>query len=627
MSAELVRSRLEMPGPGEATTMNAAQRKYDILVRILEGYIDAGASVPRPKSVYKNATASLEGQGHARARAYIHLYLEAMYGIMSFDDREKLITDGTNDGGIDAYYIDSEAKVIDLVQSKFRANSSNFEGKYISPDELVRMEIERILSGQPESENGKKYNGHIQGLIRKISELPDLARYRSKVTFLANVKYDQLSIVERLFREFETNIINFERCYSDLVFPTLRGEQYYGDSLRLHIDLSNKSAASKLSAEVSTAYGSCEVTVVLVPTIEIAEVMTRYKNSILRYNPRSYLEFREQRTNEGIRASILEKRTGEFALLNNGITVLSDETYVNVRMGAQGRAQIELINPQVINGGQTAFTLSRIYEETIERDRVAVFDGKEVIVRIITLPRLNEADRKSLIFEISNATNSQTPVSAIDRSASNDLNRAIAEKIFVGTGLLYEPRRGEYSNAIYLDYVERIEILERSLFTRLILLSLGQHRVALQSKVMRETGGVIPRIPDNEALDKLANMYGIYVKLSGGKREIYGDTLITTLGRILLALEIFNAGTWGDDVDAIGQSAEMARRQWSDFITWSKSNLPELPDQITRKGYRKKQRLGGSTWIRDERFIADAARYVSETGPYINGVSTSARQP
>ncbi|TOO47783.1 hypothetical protein CGH36_05995, partial [Vibrio parahaemolyticus] len=38
----------------------------------------------------------------ARSRAYIHLYLMAKFGMLDFSERELLILDGSNDGGIDA---------------------------------------------------------------------------------------------------------------------------------------------------------------------------------------------------------------------------------------------------------------------------------------------------------------------------------------------------------------------------------------------------------------------------------------------------------------------------------------------------------------------------------------------
>lgn len=37
------------------------------------------------------------------------------------------VTDGTNDGGIDGYYIDKEKKTIYFLQAKFRTNEENFQ--------------------------------------------------------------------------------------------------------------------------------------------------------------------------------------------------------------------------------------------------------------------------------------------------------------------------------------------------------------------------------------------------------------------------------------------------------------------------------------------------------------------
>ena len=45
----------------------------------------------------------------------------------SFSERHDFIAEGTQDGGVDAYYIDRENKKILLIQSKFRATKDNFE--------------------------------------------------------------------------------------------------------------------------------------------------------------------------------------------------------------------------------------------------------------------------------------------------------------------------------------------------------------------------------------------------------------------------------------------------------------------------------------------------------------------
>ena len=55
------------------------------------------------------------------------------------------------------------------------------------------MEVDRILKGIESSENGKRYNGKIQGLIRTIKDIPDQARYDIIVVIMANIKILQMN--------------------------------------------------------------------------------------------------------------------------------------------------------------------------------------------------------------------------------------------------------------------------------------------------------------------------------------------------------------------------------------------------------------------------------------------------
>lgn len=591
--------------------MNSGQtRKYTILTHILDKYVREGKCVRQRSSLFDDSTE--ERQNQARARAFIHLYLAATYGVLSFEDRELTITDGSHDGGIDAYHIDTENKVLDIIQSKFRVGSSNFESKNISPEEILSIDLDRILNGHRESADGHRYNGRILAFIEKLQKIPDIARYKTRVTILANVKAEQYALVERLFHGDETNIVNFDRCYGELVMPTIRGEQHYTSSMRLQIDLSNKSHSSRLSAEIMTAHGPSEVTVVLVPTLEIARIMSRYKNSILRYNPRSYLEFRQQRTNEGIHQSIVEIETGEFAILNNGITIVSDETYVNERVGSKSRAQVEIVNPQIINGGQTAYTLARIFEESSDIDRERVFSGKEVMVRIITLPQIDEESKKNLILSISSATNSQTAVSSIDRTASNDQNREIAEIVFRRTGLLYEPKRGEYSDAMRNKYIDDRDIIERALFTRIMHIAGGRYTTAAQRKMMKNTGGVIPGIDDDGVIDAFSELYEIYTEVAGHRATTEAaDRIINTLAFVVFVRALKQRQQGEGVTDWLPKVIEEAHVLYKDLEDWARENAQEFSTSRTDKKTGDRKRVFSlNNWRRSARYPADVQTYI-----------------
>src|SRR5690606_34768141 len=112
-----------------------------------------------------------------------------------------------------------------------------------------------------------------------------------------------------------------------------------------------KSSGSKISYTVSTKNSDCEITVLFVPTLELAKVMNKYRNSILKYNPRSYLDLEGKKVNSAIRETILSVQSNEFALFNNGITMLSDETFISDTVGPKNRAPLTIKTPQMINGG------------------------------------------------------------------------------------------------------------------------------------------------------------------------------------------------------------------------------------------------------------------------------------
>src|SRR6266567_3689624 len=308
------------------------QTFLSILDRIREEAPEAMSKRYRPEA------SDLEKVNQARARAFIHLYLKVMFGITEFQDRERTITDGSADGGIDGYYIDTDTKTIYLLQSKFRTTQENFESKEISVEEVLAMDINRILEGEAADEAGNEYNGKIKQLQREVSSLPDVARYSYKIAILANLTGIAAAKIRQLTGGYPAEIFDFEKTYRRLVFPVLTGTYFTASDIIIPVDLSTKTAGSKISYNVRTKYGDCEITVLFVPTLEIGRIMDKYRNTILQYNPRSYLDLEGQSVNIAIRDTILISATNEFALFNNGITMLSEETNINEKIGQKNKA-------------------------------------------------------------------------------------------------------------------------------------------------------------------------------------------------------------------------------------------------------------------------------------------------
>ena len=446
----------------------------------------------------------------------MHLYLKVMFGLMEFAERESLITDGSNDGGIDGYYIDQESRRIYLIQSKFRNTEQNFESKEIEVGEILVMDIRRITGGKTENSNGEAYNGKIQGLIRRISEIPNIGRYTYQVVILANCTL-QAEHLYKLTDGEPATVFNFQRAYNELVFPIVSGTYFKAQEVTVRLDLSNKSAGAKTSYSVGTPDYHCEITVLFIPTLEIAKAMDKYRNTILEYNPRSYLDLEGQKVNASIRETLSRPDSNAFALMNNGITMLSDETSLNERIGQENKAQLHLVRPQIINGGQTAYTLSRIYNED-KKGADALFAGKEVLTKIITLnpkdaTKETSAERLRLIEEISEASNRQTPVISSDRLSNEMIYINLQRVLFDQYGILLERKRGEFSDGVFAKYVSSRQILERNLFFRIFFAAQGRLTLASRKRIFRQNTLEHDELLNPVFLDVFADGYSLFVAL------------------------------------------------------------------------------------------------------------------
>ena len=462
--------------------------RYDTLVKILD---ELRKEAPTGYKIYYQEDADINGINKARSKAFIHLFLKGMYGIERFEDREHYITDDSYDGGIDAYYIDKESKEIVFVQSKFRTNEKNFENKEIDYDELLSMDVDRVTEGEESDENGNLYNSKILKMQKEIQGVEDIGRYKYKVIILANLKEKRSKHIKKLTGGFSGDVFNFEKCYKELVFPVVSGCFFNAEEIRINLSLTNKEGnEGRIGYTVNTELSDCKILVTFVPLVEIAKILYRYKNSVLKYNPRCFLGLKNNQVNPQIANTVKNKSTNEFALFNNGITILSDDTQINSQVAKKDRAQLIITNPQIINGGQTAFTLSSLYEECIFNYDYSIFNEKEVLVKIITFIADDQNNENSedikqkklkLIENLSHATNEQSVVSEMDRRSNEALLVNYQQNIYRDFGLFLNRKQGEFYKGINKKYISKKQIIDLSNFMRIAVSISGDAKKARQS--------------------------------------------------------------------------------------------------------------------------------------------------
>lgn len=515
--------------------------RYNNLVAILDGLCKE--AIKQYPKTFKWGTP--DEMLASRCRAYIHLLLKVRFGLLDIKSREYLVTDGSQDGGIDAYYIDNTERIIYLIQSKFRPNDTNFESKEISYEELLAMDIERIIQGNENNEKGVRYNGRILRLQEDIRKINDITEYKYKIILLANLLSVNDTKVRKLLGDFPYEIYNSERVYNELVFPIISGTYYKQDRLTIVLALNSDTGDNRINYQSTTENGSCSVNIMFVPTREIGKILYQYKNTILQYNPRSYLGMEKNPINANIKKSIEIPKTNEFALLNNGITMLADEAKYSDRVGAAGEARLLLINPQIINGGQTAFTLSKIYETAVKGNDFSIFEPKEVLLRVISFDKTqcsstteNERNKRiQLIEAISTATNQQTEVTEADRRANSQVLIELQQLIFKKFGLYFERKQGEFADGLAKGYIEKDQVIDKESFIRCCIAVSGRPSRARQTsvKILFRKDEFDKSLPNTNDYKRLMFAYLVSNRLTTNVLETHGIKLYARYAIVYVA--------------------------------------------------------------------------------------------
>ena len=554
--------------------------KFSVLLRILD---TLRAEAPESYKTYHPSQDEKEKLQQARSLAYIHLLLKVKFGVTEFLDRHALITEGAGDGGLDAYYIDKEKKKIYLIQSKYRDNPENFLSKSMDAQDLIKMEVEKIIKGKTDDSRGVAFNDKILRFQAELQSIRDIVKYDYIVFFLGNIYKLTDDQIRKLIDNNNYDIFDGDKTYEKLIFPLTTGTFYDPDEILITLNLDEKESA-RLKQRIETEFGAYHITIVFIPIAEIGRVLSKYKNAILKYNPRNYLSMKHNTVNESIKNSVIENNGNSFAVLNNGITMLASEVKFSDTTGSSNIGQLYLEKPQILNGGQTAYTLSILYEEYKSKDNNPL-TGKEVMVKIIT--RIyddanvdKDPDKESqFIQKISNATNRQNEVEEADRRSNHAIQIDLQQKLFNDFGYFYERKSGEFYDGLQSKIIDSKFIVNRLDFIKAYIAYRGQPALARRSseKILFKEENFINALSDISKSSEMFMAYYIFSKMDElektfrGKSDSiqqFGHALIYGKWAVLCSIGLFNSKIeYKDGKDLKSAAEKMLNERLS---TWSK---------------------------------------------------------
>lgn len=376
------------------------------------------------KSAISEFRNSLNHPDDATAFSYF-----ALSKILKIDDAEiaAAVTDGGDDRGIDAVYIDSrpEARRIHLFQFKhvsdFKKSENHFPSNEVdkistflddcfrqdasmeaSCNPLLWLKVQAIWSALEEA----VYSVHIH-LCSNASKLKGQHAERFREA-LKPYRHAQLS--EHDLTWFSNVLSRASRDDRKLALPIVEN-QLFGRT---------DGFAQGLIATVRAAD--------LVELIRDPEYPSEVDSTLFEENIRLYLG-EENEVNRKILNTALSRNNLEFWYLNNGVTIVCQALDYQPKSAAP---KAHMVNPQIVNGGQTSHALFEAGRADISR----IADVR-ILVRII------ETADPSLTNRVAEATNSQTPIRSRD-IRSNDKVQIQLENALRPLGYFYERKNDQH---------------------------------------------------------------------------------------------------------------------------------------------------------------------------------------
>ncbi len=367
---------------------------------------------------------SLDLADEAKAFQYF-----ALSKILKIDDDEirMAITDGGDDRGIDAVYIDSrpERRVIHLFQFKHVANFEKTRSSFPSNEiDKIQSFLECFLRKDPSL--SKTCNPILWSKVQDLWEALEEAVYSIQIHLCNNAA----ALIPSHSARFEEALRPYQHAVltqHDLIWFSRHLSKGATVDREYHLGLVEDQYYGRTDGFAKGLIGT-------VRGDEIVRLITdpnfpqEVDDTLFEDNIRLYLGEANE-INRKILSTALSEKNTQFWYLNNGITIVCD------RMDYQPRSanpKVRMINPQIVNGGQTSHALF----EAARSDLARIYDVK-LLLRVI-----ETADR-AFTNSVAEATNSQTPIRSRD-IRSNDSIQVRIENALAGHGYFYERKNDQH---------------------------------------------------------------------------------------------------------------------------------------------------------------------------------------
>jgi hypothetical protein len=364
--------------------------------------------------------------GHFILRECFNKIIDFEYDGTDYDSFIKdHIVDMANDLGNDAIFTNQKNKEIIVFQFKY----SN--GKLLNTNEIKKNKkfVDWILNiNQDPLVPNTKLKKIINEEISQILTPESIASNNYSVSFYyidnqfdSTIKTD----IKALYTNYNDKSINFQIKFYN--YEEL--EELYDDIEIPKNEITLKVVPGEYFIKKVNYHDTTETPVETIVTSIIANslkpIIEEKKELILALNVRYYKG--ENDINSKIKTEYSKGKKSNFWILNNGINAICEDFEIQDN-------SLKIKNFQIVNGGQTTKTLTRIVND--------LPDDVQILMRLTKIK--DKAQTSKISMDIAVASNSQNAISARDLHSGD----RIQNKIFTNldaVGIFYDKKDGEWA--------------------------------------------------------------------------------------------------------------------------------------------------------------------------------------
>lgn len=365
--------------------------------------------------------------GHFIIGECFNKIIDFEYNGIDFDDFIKdHIVDMANDLGNDAIFVNQKTKEIIVFQFKFSKSQLldtneikknkrfidwilGISSETLTPNPKLKKIIDEEVSSILTDENVKTNNYSI-------------AFYYIDNNFEGTIKTD----INALYNNYHDKNIDFQIKFYD--YGDLK--ELYDDVLIPKNDVTLKIVKDEFFIKYSRYHGETETDMETIVTTILANslkpIIEEKKELLLALNVRYYKG--ENEINSKIKSEYSKGDKSNFWILNNGINAVCED------FGIIEEDRIRIKNFQIVNGGQTAKTLTRIVND--------LPDDVQILMRLTKIKDKGKISKISM--DVAVASNSQNAISARDLHSGDRIQNKIFEYLDK-VRIFYDKKDGEWA--------------------------------------------------------------------------------------------------------------------------------------------------------------------------------------